>query len=142
MERGGPIPCWPTVLSQNEAERALAPAQNLLNPRYDHDSCGTGFVAQVSGEASHKLLAKGLTALARLLHRGAVAADGKSSDGVGILAAIPRGLLLASTREAQLAPAVAALLADAETTLAVKPFRWGAAHQSAHTVEPLLSEAG
>jgi glutamate synthase (NADPH/NADH) large chain len=35
-----------------------------------------------------------LTALARLEHRGAVAADGKSSDGVGVMTAIPRELLL------------------------------------------------
>jgi glutamate synthase (NADPH/NADH) large chain len=42
-------------------------------------------------------LTKALTALARLAHRGAVAADGKSSDGIGIHTAIPRELLLAST---------------------------------------------
>ena len=36
-----------------------------------------------------------LTALARLEHRGAVAADGKSSDGVGVTTAIPREWLLA-----------------------------------------------
>jgi len=68
---------------------------SLLNPLFDQDSCGTGFVAQVSGEASHRLLRAGLTALSRLAHRGAIAADGKSSDGVGIMAAIPREILLA-----------------------------------------------
>jgi glutamate synthase (ferredoxin) len=69
-------------------------APNLIDPRYEHDSCGTGFVAQISGEGTHRLLRTGLTALARLAHRGAVAADGKSSDGVGIMTAIPRDFLL------------------------------------------------
>ena len=46
---------------------------------------------------SHDILEKVLTALARLEHRGAVAADGKSSDGIGITTAIPRDYLLAST---------------------------------------------
>ena len=43
------------------------------------------------------MLTDALTALARLAHRGAVAADGKSSDGVGIMCAVPRTLLLAET---------------------------------------------
>lgn len=51
-------------------------------------------MAQLSGLASHSILAHALTALARLAHRGAVAADGKSSDGVGVTTAIPREWLL------------------------------------------------
>src|SRR5215472_1312408 len=72
-----------------------APAQpSLIDPRFDHDSCGVGFVATLTNEPSHDILTKALTALARLAHRGAVAADGKSSDGIGITTAIPRALLL------------------------------------------------
>src|SRR5580658_8862027 len=67
---------------------------NLLDARFDQDSCGVGFVAQLSGEPSHAILNHALTALTRLEHRGAVAADGKSSDGVGVMTAIPRDLLL------------------------------------------------
>jgi glutamate synthase (NADPH/NADH) large chain len=93
MERGSDSICSPNP----HAGRATFAGPSLLDPRFDHDSCGTGFVAQISGEASHRLLRTGLTALARLAHRGAVAADGKSSDGVGILAAIPREFLIAAT---------------------------------------------
>ena len=76
---------------------SAAPAQpSLIDPRFEHDSCGVGFVATLSGQPSHDILSKALTALARLAHRGAVAADGKSSDGVGICTAIPRNFLLAS----------------------------------------------
>jgi glutamate synthase (NADPH/NADH) large chain len=70
---------------------------SLLDPRFDSDSCGVGFVAQLSAEPSHAILAHALTALARLEHRGAVAADGKSSDGVGVTTAIPRTRLLAQS---------------------------------------------
>ena len=68
----------------------------LIDPRFEHDSCGVGFVATLENKPSHDILAKALTALARLEHRGAVAADGKSSDGIGISTAIPRELLLSS----------------------------------------------
>ncbi len=69
---------------------------SLLDPRFEHDSCGVGFVAATNGQAEHSILQMALTALARLAHRGAVAADGASSDGVGLMTAIPRELLLGS----------------------------------------------
>ena len=77
--------------------------KTLLNPRFDHESCGVGFVATLRGAPNHDILRIALTALARLAHRGAVAADRKSSDGVGILAAVPRSLLLKQTDIALLA---------------------------------------
>jgi glutamate synthase (ferredoxin) len=66
---------------------------SLIDERFDHDSCGVGFVASVDGTPSHEILQQALTALSRLAHRGATAADGKSSDGVGVMTAIPRALL-------------------------------------------------
>src|ERR1700678_1589890 len=69
----------------------------LLDPRFDHDSCGVGFVATPRNIPSHEILTQALTALARLEHRGAIASDGKSSDGGGSMTAIPRGFLLTST---------------------------------------------
>src|SRR5271163_1077630 len=82
---------------------------NLLSSRFDHDSCGVGFVATLHGRSEHEILRLALTALGRLAHRGAVAADGKSSDGVGVTTAVPRALLL---REAGLS-------LDDDQTLAV-----------------------
>ncbi len=67
---------------------------SLLDSRFDVESCGVGFVAQLSAQPSHEILAHALTALSRLAHRGAVAADGKSSDGVGVTTTIPRQWLL------------------------------------------------
>src|SRR5271165_5056077 len=71
--------------------------QTLLNSRFDHESCGVGFVATLRRASNHDILRLALTALARLAHRGAVAADRKSSDGVGIMAAVPRSFLLKQT---------------------------------------------
>ena len=69
---------------------------NLVDPRFDQDSCGVGFVVSALAKANHKILEDALTALARLEHRGAVAADGASSDGVGLMTNVPRALLLKS----------------------------------------------
>ena len=71
--------------------------QGLYDPRFEHESCGVGFVATLSDIPSHRILEQALQALGRLAHRGAIAADGLSSDGIGISTAIPRDLLLASS---------------------------------------------
>src|ERR1700721_1358625 len=78
----------------------LVARPSLVEERFDHDSCGVGFVASVDGKPSHEILQQALTALGRLAHRGATAADGKSSGGVGVMTAVPRALL---TRAANLA---------------------------------------
>jgi glutamate synthase (NADPH/NADH) large chain len=83
------------VVSVSEA-RAVS-RRSLVDSRFDSDSCGVGFVATITQKPSHAILADALVALSRLAHRGATAADGKSSDGVGIMAAIPRELLLEAT---------------------------------------------
>ena len=62
---------------------------SLYNPRFEHDACGIGFVAQKLGERSHRVLELALTALCNHAHRGAVAADGKSGDGAGVLTQLP-----------------------------------------------------
>jgi len=65
----------------------------LYDPRFEHDACGIGFVADLSGRATHKILDDGLKCLERLAHRGAFDADGKSGDGAGILCSIPHTLI-------------------------------------------------
>ena len=66
---------------------------SLYDARFEHDACGIGFVAQKSGAASHHVLELALTALCNHAHRGAVAADGKSGDGAGVLTQLPYDLL-------------------------------------------------
>jgi glutamate synthase (ferredoxin) len=54
------------------------------------DGCGIGFVADVTGEGSRAIVELALDGLACVRHRAAVAADGLSGDGAGILAPLPR----------------------------------------------------
>src|SRR5271163_84499 len=56
----------------------------------DHDACGTGFVARLSGPPTQEILQIALQALERLSHRGGVDADGASGDGAGLLTSLPQ----------------------------------------------------
>lgn len=67
----------------------------LYEARWEHDACGTGFLAHVSGFSNHLLIEQALTILANLTHRGAQDAEAETSDGAGLLTQIPRALLLA-----------------------------------------------
>ena len=64
----------------------------MLDPWRERDACGVGFVARADGIRDHDILAKALTAVARLAHRGAASND-KSGDGAGVLTQIPHRLL-------------------------------------------------
>ena len=65
----------------------------MYDPRYEHDSCGVGFVADIQGRRSHKIVERALEAVASLTHRGAIAADARTGDGAGLLTQLPRELL-------------------------------------------------
>ena len=67
--------------------------QGLYDPRNEHDSCGVGFVANISGEKSNDIIRDGLLMLANLDHRGARGADPLVGDGAGCLIQIPDELL-------------------------------------------------
>src|SRR4029079_7576679 len=81
-----------------------AASAGVYDPRFEHDACGVGFVARLSGEPAHDIVAKAVEAVANLSHRGAVAADGKSGDGSGVLTQIPRKLLQPLTGQPPDAP--------------------------------------
>ncbi len=66
--------------------------RGLYDPQFEHDACGIGFVARLSGTPSHEVVAMALTAVGNMAHRGGVAADGKTGDGAGVLTQIPRRL--------------------------------------------------
>jgi glutamate synthase (NADPH/NADH) large chain len=68
---------------------AFPPPQGLYDGRHEHDACGVAFVATLTGVASHDIVAKALTALRNLEHRGAAGAEPNSGDGAGILLQVP-----------------------------------------------------
>ncbi len=65
----------------------------LYDPRFEHDACGIGMVADLSGRPSHRIVQQALTVLERLAHRGASGAEEDSGDGSGILVQVPHALL-------------------------------------------------
>jgi glutamate synthase (ferredoxin) len=65
------------------------PAQGLYDPRFEHDACGAGFVASLTGERSHTIVRHALDVLVNLLHRGACGSEANTGDGAGILIQIP-----------------------------------------------------
>ncbi len=69
--------------------QAFPTPQGLYDGLSEHDACGVAFVATLTGEASHDIVAKAVTALRNLEHRGAVGAEPDSGDGAGILIQVP-----------------------------------------------------
>jgi glutamate synthase domain-containing protein 2/glutamate synthase domain-containing protein 1/glutamate synthase domain-containing protein 3 len=63
-----------------------------MRPNTERDACGIGFVADAHGRASREIVTAALTGLARVKHRGAVAADARSADGAGLLLPIPSAI--------------------------------------------------
>ena len=72
----------------------------LCSPDFEQDSCGFGLMAQMDDKPSHWLVQTAINSLACLTHRGAVAADGKSGDGCGLLFKKPDAFLRAVAQEA------------------------------------------
>src|ERR1035441_5803511 len=72
----------------------MAPAsgpgtQGLYDSSYEHDACGVGFVADLSGRKDHSVVSQALTVLRNLEHRGAQGSDPETGDGAGILTQVP-----------------------------------------------------
>jgi glutamate synthase domain-containing protein 2/glutamate synthase domain-containing protein 1/glutamate synthase domain-containing protein 3 len=70
-------------------KNGLPPAQGLYNPAHEHDACGIGFVANISGHRTHDIIRQGIQVLLNLTHRGACGCDPETGDGAGILIQIP-----------------------------------------------------
>ena len=71
------------------SERAQFQAQGLYDSSYEKDACGMGFVVNIKGKKSHKIIDDGLEILERLKLRGGAGADENTGDGAGILVQIP-----------------------------------------------------
>jgi len=71
----------------------------LYDANIEKDNCGFGLIAHQQGEASHKLIKTAIYALGRMQHRGAIAADGKTGDGCGLLLQKPNSFFRAIAAE-------------------------------------------
>jgi glutamate synthase (NADPH) large chain len=64
-------------------------AFGLFDPAQERDACGVGFIADIKGRKSHRIIEDGIQILLNLEHRGAVGADPRAGDGAGMLVQIP-----------------------------------------------------
>jgi glutamate synthase (NADPH) large chain len=74
-------------------------SSGLYKETYERDSCGFGLIASLDDTPSHWLVRTAITSLNRLTHRGAIAEDGKTGDGCGLLLKRPDGFLRAIAAE-------------------------------------------
>src|SRR3954471_16503800 len=76
--------------------------QGLYDPAYEHDACGVGFVVDIKGRKSHKILQHGLQILTNLDHRGACGAEVNTGDGAGVLLQMPHKFLQGAAKKARI----------------------------------------
>jgi glutamate synthase (NADPH/NADH) large chain len=78
--------------------------RTLYRADFERDSCGFGLIARLDGRSEHATVADAVRALERLTHRGAVAPDGKTGDGCGLLIGLPAAFLRAVAAECGIHP--------------------------------------
>lgn len=62
------------------------------------DNCGFGLLANINNIPTHANVVDSVKALERMMHRGAVAADGKTGDGSGLLFSLPKEFMRSVAR--------------------------------------------
>ena len=88
----------PPIEDEARGNPARPAAEGLFDPAKVHDACGVGFIADLKGRKSHRIVEDALRILENLEHRGAVGADPLSGDGAGILIQIPHDFLAAESK--------------------------------------------
>ena len=73
--------------------------QGLYDPSQEHDSCGVGFVVDIKGRRSHRIVQQALEVVINLLHRGACGCETNTGDGAGLLLQLPHRFFRKETRD-------------------------------------------
>ena len=76
--------------------------QGLYDPAFEHDACGVGFVVDIKGRKSHRILQQALQVLTNLDHRGACGAEVDTGDGAGVLIQMPHRFLVEASKKARI----------------------------------------
>src|SRR5450755_4110089 len=77
------------------------PRQGLYDPRFEHDACGVGFVVDIKGRKSHRILQQAIEVLRNLDHRGASGCEVNTGDGAGVLLQMPHAFLKEVSKKAR-----------------------------------------
>lgn len=96
-------------IMEHDQRTAGAITPGLYDPRFEHDNCGIGAVANIRGVKTHRTVEQALHIVENLEHRAGKDADGKTGDGVGIMLQVshkffekvtkPSGIQLGGERE-------------------------------------------
>nr|AAL26865.2 NADH glutamate synthase precursor [Phaseolus vulgaris] len=86
--QSGRLPKWRVAVRSAFSAVPEKPL-GLYDPAMDKDSCGVGFVAELSGECNRRTVTDALEMLVRMTHRGACGCEANTGDGAGILVALP-----------------------------------------------------
>lgn len=78
------------IIKQQITDRERLTQEGLYDPKNEHSACGVGFIAEISGQPTRRVVQAAIDALSAVWHRGAVDADGKTGDGAGIQLQIPQ----------------------------------------------------
>lgn len=73
--------------------------RGLYVPELEHDACGVGMVANITGERTHAIIDQALEVLVNLGHRGASGADPLTGDGAGITLQMPHAFMQKVAKE-------------------------------------------
>ena len=76
--------------------------QGLYDPQYEHEACGVGFVVDVKGRKSHRILQQAIQVLRNLDHRGACGCEANTGDGAGVLLQMPHAFFQQIARKDRL----------------------------------------
>ncbi len=79
------------------------PQQGLYDPRREHEACGVGFVVDIKGRKSHRIVQQAIAVLRNLDHRGASGCEANTGDGAGVLLQMPHRFLAEACRKARIA---------------------------------------
>ncbi|HLP03744.1 MAG TPA: glutamate synthase large subunit [Opitutaceae bacterium] len=93
-------------MSSNSTTRpgqlGLPAKQGLYDPFFEHDACGVGFVVDMKGRKSHRIVEQAIQVLVNLDHRGAAGSEPNTGDGAGILLQIPHTFFAAACKKARI----------------------------------------
>lgn len=71
----------------------LPEKQGMYDPKFEHDACGIGFIANIKGNTSHVIINQAIQILKNLAHRGGVGSEPDTGDGAGILIQMPHAFM-------------------------------------------------
>ena len=90
-------------MAEKQARLGPPPRQGLYDPRFEHEACGVGFVVDIKGRKSHRIVQQAIEVLRNLDHRGASGCEANTGDGAGVLVQMPHRFLTEACRKARIA---------------------------------------